>query len=155
MRSAALAIARAWPDNEAVPDDNEDPPTLPKITATADAMALEARARAHDAESASLLNVATTPAPIDYADMAALLARVPALAIDRDDLAEFRLDDAARAVIAHVDGRASVVEIAGRVDQPNMLSTLIQLEQRGIITLASFGRASDVAAGKSGESGAE
>ena len=104
------------------------------MTASADALAAEASARM--AESASSVSVATTPAPIDYADMAALLARVPRLVIEREDLGEFRLDDVARALIAHVDGRASVVEIAGRVEQPNVLSTLVQLEQRGIISMA-------------------
>ena len=132
-----LAIARAWSDNANVPNDNEDLPTLPKLTASADAMAAEVRARISDrAGPGSPVSVATTPAPIDYADMAALLARVPRLVIEPDDIAEFRLDDASRALIAHVDGRASVVEIAGRLDQPNMLSTLVQLEQRGIISLA-------------------
>lgn len=112
-----------------MPDDNDEPPTERRANAIAEAKASEAKFRKAD----RLINVATTPAPIDYADMAALLASVPRVVVAPEDVGWFDLDDDTRGLLALVDGRNSVAEIAARSTAPNILSTLEQLEQRGVI----------------------
>ena len=118
-----------------MPHDNDEPPTRRKVNAVADARASEQRVR--KAERGPAVSVATTPAPIDYADMAALLASVPTVIVDQDDVGWFDLDDDARALLGLIDGKLSVAEIAARANIPSLLGTLTLLEQRGIIARSS------------------
>ncbi len=112
-----------------MPDDNDEPPTERKANAIMEAKESEARIR----KAEHLISVATTPAPIDYANMAALLASVPRVIVSPEDVGWFDLDDETRDLLALVDGTNSVAEIAARATAPNILSTLQHLEQRGII----------------------
>lgn len=77
--------------------------------------------------------IATTPAPIDYAEIAAMLASVPRVVADPEDVGWFEEDTDVRALLPLLDGKSTVAEIAARFDSQTMMKTLAKLEERGIV----------------------
>lgn len=112
--------------------DEDEPPTRPQHAAAAEARAAEARVRRLE-QRRPMMSIATTPAPLDYASMAALLASVPRVAVDADDLEWFELGDDAKKLLALVDGKRTVAEIAASLDATNVVSILTMLEQGGVV----------------------
>jgi hypothetical protein len=113
--------------------DDDEPPTQPKSNVIAEARAIDKRFRPFDMR----VSAATRPAPIDYADMAALLASVPSIAVDAEDVGWFDPDEDAREVLGLIDGVRSVAEIAAKAKAENVLRVLTQLEAAGIVSRSS------------------